>query len=379
MVRNFIIAASVRSGEDAAREVSLKIKAAGAGETGYIFILFTPHYQPLSILKTIAYTLKPKSISGLQVPAIIFEGLVMEKGVAVGCLNPAGGLIKELFFKNQTAAGGIETRLRAALRDTPGEKDFFAVFPQPPFEGGACLEEIQAALGKSFNIWGAGFSNKFNPRLFNIAENSVEEGLLSLLGRGINMRAFKISGFLPLGRPFTITKILAKSNIITEINGQRADKIYKNYLEDKFETFRHNGLFPLYPLKIKKGGGERLIPVAASLDDGSLVCLGNLRDIKEGSEAHLTILHPQSLLENLTDMLFPVKQCEGGLLFMVNTLTRKKILKDHSALEIAAIKEHLGEAFPMIGFFSDYYLFPNKEAGDTEIETGNILLSLWKS
>jgi hypothetical protein len=379
MIKDFIIASSEKSGEDAAREVSLKIKAAGAGEIGYVFILFTPHYQPLSILKTIAYALKPKSISGLQVPSIIFEGSIVERGMAVCCFTPSLSSLKELFFKNQTTAGTIETRLRAALHEPPIGKDFYAVFPEPPFEAETCLSEIQIGLGKSFNIWGGGFSSRFNQRLFNIAEHSVEEGLLSFLGKGINMRAFKISGFLPLGRTFLITKILAKSNIITEINGQRADNIYKNYLEDKFDTFRRNGLFPFYPLMIKKDHGKRIIPVAASLDDGSLVCIGSLHDIKEGAEAQLTILHPQSLMENLTDMLFPVKQCESGLLFMVNTLTRKKILKDHAALEIAAIKAYLGETFPMIGFFSDYYLFPNKEAGNVEIETGNILLSLWKS
>ena len=73
----FAIAFSEKEQAEAIREVSLKIKSIFPKDISNILILFTPEYQPRTILKTITLTLNPKRILGLQAPSLIFEGRIV--------------------------------------------------------------------------------------------------------------------------------------------------------------------------------------------------------------------------------------------------------------------------------------------------------------
>lgn len=370
---DFAIALSERSDEDAIREVSLRVKAYLPKAIKYLIILSTPHYEPTAILKTINLTLKPLSLLCMRSPFVIFEERIIEKGIVAWGINKEEAELRESIFKNDEPET-IESSLRLTFRD-PLEKQFiFSLLPSKsnPY---SYLQGVNLAVGKAPAVAGAGYIKKYPWGNYQIINNTINEDLLTIIGSGLDMEPIRVGGFSPIGRPFTITKIGSKKNIIAEIDGKPAITIYKHYLEEKFDSFRKNHLFSLYPLGIKHNGCMRLINVMEELDDGSLVCVG---DIKEHSKTNLMLLYHPFLFECLSEALLNLEPRQEGIVFMINSLLRKKILKDYAEEEIKFIKYHLGSPFKLIGIYSDYTLFSDRELGRVTMEASSLLLTVWK-
>jgi hypothetical protein len=160
-----------------------------------------------------------------------------------------------------------------------------------------------------------------------------------------------------------------------EINGKPAINIYKNYLEDKFDTFIKNYLFSLYPLGIYYNNTIHLVNVIECLKDGSLACIGNL---KENVQGHIMFFHSQALFDELKKKLEIIKSHGEGLVFMVNSMLRKKVLREYAYEESRIIKQLLGDKFKIVGIYADYSFFSEPERREINLEAGNILMTLWK-
>ncbi|MDP2922198.1 MAG: FIST C-terminal domain-containing protein [Candidatus Omnitrophota bacterium] len=369
MEEKFAIALSEKAEEEASKEVSLKIKSVFPKSIRYLLVFFTPQYHPWNILNSINFTLKPHMIIGTQTPLLIFENKLIEKGVVACCINKAEAELKTIFIKNDEPQN-IESSLRSSLKDYPREEQSMFSLLSHQFNIFNYLRGVELSLGKSFDVFGAGYIKKYFSKNYQIIGNSVEEGLLNVMVKGIEIDFLRISGFIPLGKPFTITKAISKKGIIMEINGQPAINIYKHYLREKFDSFMKNYLFSLYPLGIRRENDIHLVSIIEYLQDGSLACVG---EIKENSEAHIMLLQPSSLMESLDDTLQPLKDKEEGLVFIINSMTRKKILKEHAEEEISIIKNNLGDKFKLFGIYSDYSFFTNKETREIELESGSLL------
>jgi hypothetical protein len=364
----FAIALSEKFGEEGVREVSLKIKYVFPKFIKHLFVFFTPHYKPIEVLKGINLALKPMVLVGIETPLLIFEERIIERGIAACCINKKEAQLKEIFIKKEEPQD-IEAILRLSLRDFVGEKQFLLSFLSSQTSPIKYLRGVELSLGKFFNVYGAGYLKRFSSKNYQIINETLDRGAINAVMGGLQMHTLKIEGFLPLGRPFTLTRVSSKKDIIMEINNQPAINIYKNYLEEKFDVFKKNHLFPLYPLGIKEGKGTHLVNVVDYLEDGSLICIG---EIKENSKAHIMLIHPTSLFEYIKQKIEVLKTKEDSLLFMINTLIRKKILKEHAEEEIALIKQRLGNKFKTIGIYSDYCLFFDKEMGKTNIESSSL-------
>jgi hypothetical protein len=168
---------------------------------------------------------------------------------------------------------------------------------------------------------------------------------------------------------------MAKRGIIMEIDNKPAINIYQKYLEEKFDVFIKNRLFYFYPLGIVGEGETRLINIIDYLEDGSLICMGSP---KQNSSAHIMFLHPPLLFETLQDKLRKIKGNGEGLVFIIDSLIRRRILKEQAEGEIRVIKKHLGDKFKIAGIFTDYSIFPYKEKREIGMEMANLLLTLWK-
>ncbi len=369
------MAFSDKNEEEAPREIALKIKSVFPRATNSVLVFFTNHYPSLNILKIIHFTLKPRTLLGMQVPHLIYEDRIIEKGIIGCCINDESVTLKEVHIKSSDPRE-VESSLRIASRDNAGGKRFMFSFLPHQFDVYNFLRGVELSLGKSFNIFGAGYNIKYAYKSYQIINNNIDEGSVNILIGGAESHPFKIGGFLPLGKSFTVTKVISKKGVIMEIDNQPAVNIYKNYLEEKFDTFRKNKLFAMYPLGIKEeSGGYHLINVLNVLEDGSLFCIG---DVKEKTQANIMIMHPPSLFESLEKILAPLKKYGEGLVLAINPMIRKKILKDEAEKEIRLIKNILGDKFKLIGICCDYWLSPNEETREIEITSGNLLLNLWK-
>jgi hypothetical protein len=233
----------------------------------------------------------------------------------------------------------------------------------------------ELGLGKAFKCIGAGFTKQYASRQYCIVNNTVDEGLLNVFMPVRICRSLRLSGFIPLGKPFTITKTIHKSGIIREINNQPAGKIYQYYFEEKFDSLRKHNLFGFYPIGCGKGKETKLLTITDYLQDDSLLAIG---DCKENETGHIMSLHQPSLAKEIRTVLAPLKESSGGLIFIVNSFSRKKALREYAQKEISLIKQYLGDKFKIIGLYADYFIFPDETTRSLYRETNNILINLWE-
>jgi len=370
----FAIAFSEREQVEAIKEISLKIKLVFPKKIDYLIILFTPDYNPKNLLKTIDLTLKPKKVLGLQSPFLIFEGKVVSKGVVACCINKDGMELHEIFSK-ASSSQEIESFLTSSFKKLKRRDFSFFSFVSSQVNPTTYIRGVKISMGKFFELLGAGFRKQYSSYNSQIVNNELGNGIISLALKGLRVRSLRLGGYVPLGKPFTITKTTTDRNIILEIDNQPAINIYKHYLQEKFKTFVKNHLFSFYPLGISTNGSLRLINIIDCLEDGSLMCVG---EVKEKEYGHIMFLDSSLFIRTLKDTLAPLRNNGQALTFIINSLTRKKTLGEGAKREIAAIKETLGDKSKVIGLYADYSFFSDKEKGNIDIETGNLFVTMWE-
>ena len=372
--KTFAIAFSEREQAEAIKEISLKVKLVFPKKVDYLIILFTPDYNPKNLLGTISLTLKPKKILGLQSPFLIFEDKVVSKGVVACCINKDGMELHETFSK-ATNPEEIESFLISSFKKLK-RKDFsFFSFISRQVNPTTYIRGVKMSFGKFFKLLGAGFTKQYSSYNSQIVNNDLSDGLVNIAIKGLEIRSLRLGGYVPLGKPFTITKTTTNRDIIMEIDNQPAINVYKHYLQEKFKTFVKNHLFSFYPLGISANGSFKLINVVDCLEDGSLICVGEAREKEYG---HIMFLDSDLFIKNLKDKLTPLRNNGQALTFIINSLTRKKTLGEGAKREMAAIKETLGDKSKVIGLYADYSFSSDKEKGDIDIESGNLLITMWE-
>ena len=372
--KTFAIAFSEREQAEAIKEISLKVKLVFPKKVDYLIILFTPDYNPKNLLGTISLTLKPKKILGLQSPFLIFEDKVVSKGVVACCINKDGMELHETFSK-ATNPEEIESFLISSFKKLK-RKDFsFFSFISRQVNPTTYIRGVKMSFGKFFKLLGAGFTKQYSSYNSQIVNNDLSDGLVNIAIKGLEIRSLRLGGYVPLGKPFTITKTTTNRDIIMEIDNQPAINVYKHYLQEKFTTFVKNHLFSFYPLGISTNGSLRLINIVDCLEDGSLICVGEVREKDYG---HIMFLDSTLFIKNLEDKLSALRNNGQALTFIINSLTRKKTLGEGAKREMAAIKETLGDKSKVIGLYADYSFSSDKEKGDIDIESGNLLITMWE-
>lgn len=372
-IEDFAIAFSDKEGEEAIKEVSLKIKRIFPKKISYLMLLFTAHYSPAQILKPISFTLKPNKLLAVQTAGLIFEGNSFAKGIVACCINKEGLSTHEAFLEAKDAEE-IESFFASSFKNVTKKDHSFLSFLSPSINPGRYLNNMKLSLGEAFKLIGAGYVKKYASNSYQIINSKINEGLATVALKGLNISLMQIGGYVPLGKPFKITKLVSGRNLIMEINHRLAANLYRYYFEEKYDEFMKKKLFSLYPLGVKKNGSTQLINVIECLQDGSLMYSGEL---KEGAEAHLMLLDTTALFSDAKSDLLSFQKPGGGLYFIINSLMRKTILKELANEEMAFIKRSLGNQAKIIGLYSDYTLSASQNTGYADLETGNILLSLW--
>jgi hypothetical protein len=375
MTSKFYAALSEKSiTEEAVKDLSIKIKTQSGSSIKYLLIFFTSHHNPVTLKDNIYRTINPKTLWGMQAPMLILDEKTTNKGILAIAINGENVNLKEISPKNDTWEA-VEGAFRRELRDIPGEKAFIFGSLPAGINFHNYIRGINMSVGKNAPAIYAGFMKKYAFKNYIILNNHIEEGSLTIAGKGIHTDCLRLGGYVPLGKPFTITRSMPDHGLIMEINNKPAVEMYKHYFEDKFETLKKRRFFPFYPLTIRDNNKKRMLSVLDVLEDGSMACLGS---VKEGLQANFSILHQPSLLASIKRSVEPITKNGEGFIFMINSLLRKRILMDSYTEEIKAVKNAVGEKFKVAGIYSDYAIFPEKQQAELGMETGNLLLTLWK-
>lgn len=225
-------------------------------------------------------------------------------------------------------------------------------------EGTNLINGLQENLGRSFPLIGASASDNF---AFQKTFQYFNKELLSesccgvLFGGKLNFGLGIKHGWKPLGKIRRVSK--SSGNIVKEIDGEPAVKLYENYLArgalELAKELRRISIF--YPLGVYlQGEKEYLLRNIISIkDDGALVTQG---DIPQDSKIRLMIGTKDSCLAAAAASCEEAKKFLGGksakFVMVFNSASRSTLLGRQYARELEIIKDAFGENTPLIGIYT---------------------------
>ncbi len=324
------------------------------------------------LLKTLSSSLNHAPIIGGSGAAIISNQGVFKHGLALmllglpkeADLNTA--CVKDIKTKTALAAGKeLGEKLLAGLKDT--RRVLSVIFSDGLMdEGSNLIQGLQERLGKSFPLAGASASDNlrflktyiyFNQELLMDSAAGILFGGRLTFGLGIK------HGWKPLGKPRTVTKSLG--NIIYEIDGEPAAKIYEEYLARNLRELKKEikQLSVLYPIGMYLAGEkEYLLRNVISIEDSGAMRLqgnitqGSLIRLMIGTKESCLLATQQALNEARKGLLSQASDMSRGrsnnFVLVFDSASRYMLLRRDADKELKLIKEGLGENTPIIGLYT---------------------------
>lgn len=215
---------------------------------------------------------------------------------------------------------------------------------------GGLLKLVSGGASDNFSFYET--SQYYNCRAFGDAITGV--GFSGSYSSACVMR----HGFLPVGILRHVTK--ATGNIIEEIDGMPAIRLYEDYFGEQYSTMLSEGKLTAfassYPLGIYIEGASHPFlrsPLRVDIDKGLIVCGGN---VPSGSSLRLMISDKQQAVATARDAARELMSKLGGkkpkVVFMFSASARRKILGHSASREVRAVQEEIGRDVPLAGFYS---------------------------
>ena len=299
---------------------------------------------------------------GCSAAAIIMGDSIFKHGVAVMLLESSADLhvsaacVNNLKEKSSLVAG--EQLGEALLKSTLNvRRDLGLIFVDDlSRDSHNLIYGLQERLGTSFPLIGAFASDSLSStnRAVYFNHQQYRSACAGILWGGkINFGVDTQHGWKPLGKPRNVTK--AEDNIVYEIDGAPAAKLYEEYLARNVrqlkKDLRHLTVF--YPLGINLEGEQECLlrNISAIHDDGSLVVQGN---IPQNSQVRLMIATKESCLSATQQALANVTKevAQPDFLLVFSSISRYILLGKNAPQELAIIREGMKKNTPVIGLYT---------------------------
>jgi hypothetical protein len=175
---------------------------------------------------------------------------------------------------------------------------------------------------------------------------------LGLYGSRLKVGFGSLGGWDSFGPERMITK--SKGNVLYELDGQSALGLYKQYLGEHAKGLPATGL--LFPLSIRSEAGETpVVRTILSVDEAaqSMTFAG---DVPEGACARLMKANFDRLIDGATGAAktscVPLQAGMTELAILISCVGRKLVLKQRIEEEVEAVRDVLGQAATLAGFYS---------------------------
>lgn len=317
-----------------------------------------------SILQFIRKTLKGTPIVGCSSLAIISNQGIFKQALAIALITlPEDTYINTAYVENinskSIASAGKELGEGLLYGFRSIRRALSIIFSDGLIaNGSAFLNGLEEELGKSFPLAGGSASDNLAlKKTYQYADELVlSNGACGVLWGGkLNFGLGTKHGWKPLGKPRTVTN--SSSNIVYEIEGMPAVKIYEQYFSADTPRLRQELKYisTLYPIGIYLDGEQEYLlrNLLSIKDNGSLTFQG---DVPEGSQIRLMIGTKESCLNAARQA---AEEVRAGLLgrnpkfvFVFDSISRYILLGREVKRELKIINETLGEDTPIIGIYT---------------------------
>jgi hypothetical protein len=323
------------------------------------FLFSSIQFADQRLLDGIAYSLGHIKLLGCSGASLITTSGSRKYGVGLMLISSdrlkfGMGIGRDISRQGPRVAG--EEFGHQALKNLGHEERHFALTISDGLieNGSELMLGVKDVLGTSFPLYGASSADNFR---FHRTCQYTNDTLLtdSIIGAvfagdkpfGIGIR----HGWKPLGKPHVITKV--KGNVIKEIEGKPAVRIYEEYFNKSLEDIRSSliRISSFYPLGLYvTGETEYLLRNALRIDeDGGLVCQC---DAQEGQDVRLMMGTKEWALAAATEAAKEAKAnledrpVKGVLIF--ESFSRHRLLGRLTENELSRIKEVMGDV-PILG------------------------------
>lgn len=273
-------------------------------------------------------------------------------------------------------------RLADALAG-PGLSHVVVISDGQHVNGSELAKGLQDRLGPDVGVTGglAGDGARF-AHTFVLSDQDSREGRICALGfygDALKIGYGSLGGWDPFGPQRVVTK--SKGNVLYELDGQPALALYKSYLGEHAAGLPATGL--LFPLSIEPNdgnGGHRPELVRTILGvneaDQSLTFAG---DVAEGTHARLMKANFDRLVEGAhgaAKRSHPLKGARApDLALLISCVGRKLVLKQRTEEELEAVRDVLGPATALTGFYSYGEICPSAPHAGCELHNQTMTIT----
>jgi hypothetical protein len=234
--------------------------------------------------------------------------------------------------------------------------------------GSDLVRGLEAALPSGVSVSGglAGDGTRFEQTLVRWGENASHRGVVALgfYGSRLRVGCGSLGGWDPFGPERRITR--SRGNVLYELDSKPALELYRLYLGEHAAGLPATGL--LFPLSLRAPeGGPGLVRTIVGINEheGSLTFVG---DVPEGQIARLMRANLDRLIDGAAGAAATTLAGLAGrpaeLALLISCVGRRMILNQRVEEEVEGVREALGSAAAMTGFYSYGEIAPSLPLGN---------------
>jgi hypothetical protein len=209
-----------------------------------------------------------------------------------------------------------------------------------------------------------------------MADAPAKSGRIAAVGfyGAVTVKSGCFAGWKEFGAERIVTKSVA--NVVFEIDGGPALDLYKKYLAEQAKDLPASGL--RYPLSIQANAAEKpLIRTLLAVDEAarSLTFAG---DVPQGYLCKLMRTDLDSLIESAglaAEAAQPADQGMTGLCLVVSCVGRRLVMGQLTEEELDIVREKLGTATAITGFYSYGELAPFSDVLQCQLHNQTMTLT----
>lgn len=244
------------------------------------------------------------------------------------------------------------------------------------------VQGLAAALPRDITVTGglSGDGHRFG-RTYVIWQARPERGSIVAVGfYGPSLRVgyASLGGWDPFGPERLITR--SRDNVLYELDGQSALELYKKYLGDHAADLPASGL--LFPLSLRtQNDGTPVVRTILGIDENekSMTFAG---DVPEGAYARLMRANFDRLIDGAAGAAKVSHEALGGespdLALLISCVGRKMVLQQRIEEEVEGVRDVMGPATALTGFYSYGEISPFTPSARCELHNQTMTITTFR-
>lgn len=237
--------------------------------------------------------------------------------------------------------------------------------------GSALVRGLHAGLPPDVIVTGglAGDGDRFGRTLVwcGTAASEHAVAVVGFYGAALRVGHGSMGGWDPFGPDRLITR--SEGNVLYELDGKPALSLYRQYLGTQGAHLPASGL--MFPLSLRlPDTGERVVRTILGIDEaaGSLTFAG---DVPQGNQARLMKANFDRLVDGAAQAgsasRHMLRDARPELAILISCVGRRLVLQQRTEEEVEAVREVLGGAPVLTGFYSYGEISPHNPSARCEL------------